>query len=56
MLKAVRSRFCIERRILSSLHPIERSKHGGFNRSSQHPNLGGVDDNGKTKIRTVHAG
>ncbi len=28
---------------------------GGFNRSSQHPNLGGVDDDGKTKIRKVHA-
>ena len=36
---------------------IVRTVLGGFNRSSQHPNLGGVDDkNRQTKIRTVHAG
>lgn len=29
---------------------------GGFNRSSQHPNFGGVDDDGKTKIGMLHSG
>ena len=29
---------------------------GGFNRSSQHPNFGGVDDDGKTKVGTIHSG
>ena len=36
---------------------FDRQILGGFNRSSQHPILGGVDDKDRqTKIRTVHAG
>ena len=35
---------------------IVRAVLGGFNRSSQHSILGGVDDNRQTKIRTVDAG
>ena len=43
-----------KRRVL--IH-TDQGSQGGFNRSSQHPNLGGVDDkNRQTKIRTVHAG
>lgn len=28
--------------------------HGGFNRSSQHLNIGGVDDDRETEIGAVH--
>jgi transposase InsO family protein len=39
------------------IHHTDRGSQGGFNRSSQHFNFGGVDDkNRQTKIRTVHAG
>jgi IS5 family transposase len=38
-------------------HLTDKGITGGFNRSSQHFNFGGVDDkNRQTKIRTVHAG
>jgi len=37
------------------LHHSDQGSQGGFNRSSQHPNFGGVDDDGKTKIGTVDA-
>ena len=38
-------------RILTDIAPI-----GGFNRTSQHSILGGVDDNRQPKIRTIDAG
>jgi putative transposase len=39
------------------VHHSDRGSQGGFNRSSQHFNFGGVDDkNRQTKIRTIHAG
>ena len=39
------------------VHHSDRGSQDGFNRSSQHAILGGVDDkNRQTKIRTVHAG
>ena len=34
---------------------IDRAVLGGFNRSSQHPVLGGVDDDRKTEIRALDA-
>ena len=40
----------------SLVHHSDRGSQGGFNRSSQHSILGGVDDNRQTKIRTVDAG
>ncbi len=39
------------------IHHTDRGSQGGFNRSSQHPILGGVDDeNRQTKIRTFDTG
>jgi len=39
------------------IHHSDRGSQGGFNRSSQHPILGGVDDeNRPTKIRTFDTG
>lgn len=39
------------------IHHSDRGSQGGFNRSSQHPILGGVDDkNRQTKIRTFDTG
>ena len=37
------------------IHHSDRGSQGGFNRSSQHPVPGGVDDDGQAKIQTVHA-
>ncbi|WP_167335756.1 hypothetical protein [Komagataeibacter intermedius] len=37
------------------IHHSDRGSQGGFNRSSQHPILGGVDDNRKTQIRALDA-
>ena len=39
------------------LHHSDQGSQGGFNRSSQHPIFGGVDDkNRQTKIRTFDTG
>ena len=39
------------------IHHTDRGSQGGFNRSSQHPIFGGVDDkNRQTKIRTFDTG
>ena len=38
------------------VHHSDRGGQGGFNRTSQHLYLGGVDDDWKAKIHTVHAG
>lgn len=37
------------------IHHSDRGSQGRFNRSSQHPNFGGVDDDGKTKIGAIDA-
>ena len=37
------------------IHHSDRGVQGGFNRSSQHPVLGGVDDDRKTEIRALDA-
>jgi putative transposase len=37
------------------IHHSDRSSQGVFNRLSQHPELGGVDDDRKPKIQTIHA-
>jgi transposase InsO family protein len=47
-----------ERRPADNLiHHTDRGSQGGFNRSSQHPILGGVNDQDRqTKIRTLDTG
>jgi hypothetical protein len=37
------------------VHHSDRGSQGGFNRSSQRPNFGGVDANGKTKVGALDA-
>jgi transposase InsO family protein len=37
------------------VHHSDRGSQGGFNRSSQHPALGGVDGDRKTEIRAFNA-
>jgi putative transposase len=38
-----------------SMHHSDRGSQGGFNRSSQHHALGGVDDDRKTEVGSVYA-
>lgn len=35
-------------------HHIDTAILGGFNRSSQHPKIGGCDDGWSTSVRTMH--
>ena len=37
------------------VHHSDRGSQGGFNRSSQHSNFGGIDANGKTKVGALDA-
>ena len=37
------------------LHHSDRGSQGGFNRSSQHPDFGGVDDDRKTEVGAIDA-
>lgn len=37
------------------LHHSDRGSQGGFNRSSQHPDIGGVDDDRKTEVGALNA-
>ena len=57
VIRALNMVIALRRPPKGCIHHTDRGGQGGFNRSSQHPNLGGVDDkNRQTKIRTVHAG
>ncbi|KDB04122.1 hypothetical protein U879_08485, partial [Defluviimonas sp. 20V17] len=37
------------------VHHSDRGSQGGFDRSSQHPVIGGVDDDGKTEVKALDA-
>jgi hypothetical protein len=37
------------------LHHSDQGSQGGINRSSQHPDLGGVDDDRKTEVGALDA-
>ncbi|GHE06674.1 hypothetical protein GCM10008024_41470 [Allgaiera indica] len=37
------------------LHHSDQGSQGGFNRPSQHPVIGGVDDDGKTEVGALDA-
>ena len=37
------------------VHHSDRGSQGGFNRSSQHSDLGGVDDDRKTEVGALYA-
>jgi hypothetical protein len=39
----------------SLVHHSDRGSQGGFNRSSQHPDFGGVDDDRKTEVGALDA-
>jgi hypothetical protein len=53
----MRERGDLEAMLAQDLLIIVRTVLGGFNRPSQHPFLGGVDDeNRQTKIRTFDTG
>lgn len=40
---------------LGLVHHSDRGSQGGFNRSSQHPDFGGVDDDRKTEVGALDA-
>lgn len=54
VLDALEQALCQRRPEGKVTHHSDRGCQGGFNRSSQHLNIGGVDDGRETEIGTVY--
>ena len=54
-IRALNMAIALRRPPKGCIHHTDRGSQGGFNRSSQHPVDGGVDDDRKTKIRALDA-
>jgi putative transposase len=54
-LRALNMAIAIRRPPPGCIHHTDRGSQGGFNRSSQHSDLGGVDDDRNTEVGALDA-
>ena len=54
-IRALNMAIALRRPPKGCIHHTDRGSQGGFNRSSQHPDFGGVDDDRKTEVGAFDA-